>query len=130
MSSASSPTREPSRVSSVRCCSSRTTNGNCSAATCLLSRCELSSTISPLGCPPWSTEHESNRAKTHDSYTTSGDTIPKLSDPLVPLKHTCAEAAPVTKHAPAVMAASSIERVNLIAIGAPPWCRQHDHYIP
>jgi hypothetical protein len=24
-----------------------------------LSPCELSSTISPLGCPPWSTEHES-----------------------------------------------------------------------
>jgi len=34
--------------------------------------------ISPLGCPPWSTEHEFNRAKTHDSYTASGDTILKF----------------------------------------------------
>src|SRR5688572_294658 len=34
-----------------------------------------SSTISPLGCPPWSAEHESNRTRTHDSYTTPWDTI-------------------------------------------------------
>ena len=38
---------------------SKTTNGSRSVATWPLSPCEPSSTISPLGCPPWSTEHES-----------------------------------------------------------------------
>ena len=32
-------------------------------------------TINPLGCPPWSTEHESSQTRTHDSYTTPWDTI-------------------------------------------------------
>ena len=32
MSSASSPTRKPSRASSAHCCSNRTMNGRCSAA--------------------------------------------------------------------------------------------------
>jgi hypothetical protein len=53
------PNEAPSRASSARCCSSKTTNGSCSVATWPLSPCELSSTISPLACPPWSTEHES-----------------------------------------------------------------------
>lgn len=30
-------------------------------------------TINPLGCPPWSAEHESNHTRTHDSYTTPRD---------------------------------------------------------
>jgi hypothetical protein len=30
-------------------------------------------TINPLGCPPWSAEHESNQTRTHDSYTTPRD---------------------------------------------------------
>jgi hypothetical protein len=30
-------------------------------------------TINPLGCPPWSTEHESSQTRTHDSYTTPRD---------------------------------------------------------
>jgi len=32
-------------------------------------------TINPLGCRPSSAEHESNRSKTHDSYTTCWGTI-------------------------------------------------------
>lgn len=32
-------------------------------------------TINPRGCRPSSTEHESNRSKTHDSYTTPAGTI-------------------------------------------------------
>jgi len=43
--------------------------------TCSLKACRLSATIKPLGCPQWSTEHEFNRAKTHDSYTTRWGTI-------------------------------------------------------
>jgi len=31
--------------------------------------------INPLGCPPWSAEHESNHTRTHDSYTTPRDAI-------------------------------------------------------
>jgi hypothetical protein len=30
-------------------------------------------TINPLGCPPWSAEHESSQTRTHDSYTTPRD---------------------------------------------------------
>jgi hypothetical protein len=41
-----------------------------SAATCSLKDCSPSVTINPLGCRPSSAEHESNRSKTHDSYTT------------------------------------------------------------
>jgi hypothetical protein len=52
-----------------------TTSGNCSIATCSLKDCRLSPTISPIGCPPWSAEHESNRAGTHDSYTHVPGTI-------------------------------------------------------
>jgi hypothetical protein len=40
-----------------------------------LKDCTPSLTIKQLGCPPWSTEHESNRTKTHDSYTTPRDAI-------------------------------------------------------
>jgi len=32
-------------------------------------------TINPLACPLWSAEHESNLAKTYDSYTTRRDAI-------------------------------------------------------
>jgi hypothetical protein len=49
-------TKPRSRGASVRCCSSR-------------------ATIRPLGCPPWSTEYESNQTKTHDSYITPRDVI-------------------------------------------------------
>src|SRR3984957_1391340 len=50
-------------------------SGNCNAGTCNLKAYRLSATISSLGCPQSSTEHEFNRAKTHDSYTTCWDTI-------------------------------------------------------
>jgi len=50
-------------------------SGNCNADTCNLKAYRLSATISSLGCPQSSTEHEFNRAKTHDSYTTRRDTI-------------------------------------------------------
>jgi hypothetical protein len=60
---------------SVRCCSSRATSGVCSVVTCSLKGYKRSPTIKPLGCPPWSTEHESNRTRTHDSYTTPWDPI-------------------------------------------------------
>ena len=43
-----------------------------SADTCSLKDYSRSSTISLLGCRLSSTEHEFNRAKTHDSYTTRG----------------------------------------------------------
>ena len=51
------------------------TSGNCSDAICRLKVCNVSQTIRPLGCRPSSPEHESNRTRHHDSYTTSGDTI-------------------------------------------------------
>ena len=47
----------------------------CSGVTCSLKACRASATIKPLGCPPWSAEHESNRTRTHDSYTTPRDAI-------------------------------------------------------
>jgi hypothetical protein len=50
-------------------------SGACSVVTCSLKVCKPSSTIKPLGCPPWSAECESNRTRTHDSYTTRWDTI-------------------------------------------------------
>src|ERR1700683_5419369 len=50
-------------------------SGNCNADTCNLKACRLSATINSLGCPQSSTEHEFNRAETHDSYTTRWDTI-------------------------------------------------------
>ena len=50
-------------------------SGNCNADTCNLKAYRLSATISSLGCPQSSTEHEFNRAKTHDSYTTHWGTI-------------------------------------------------------
>lgn len=40
-----------------------------------LKACRAPVTISPLGCPPWSTEHESNHSRNHDSYTTRRDAI-------------------------------------------------------
>jgi putative transposase len=47
-----------------------------------VSRCAPSSTVRPLGWPPSSAEHESNRTRTHDSYTTPRDTIeaPRTAD--------------------------------------------------
>jgi hypothetical protein len=59
----------------ARCCSSRTTSGNCGEGTWPSSGCELWPTTNPLGCPPWSAEHESNPTRTHDSYTAPRDTI-------------------------------------------------------
>src|SRR5690606_8450226 len=52
-----------------------TTSGNCSADTCPLKDCSHSRRIRPLGCPLSSTELESHRAKTYDSYTTPVDAI-------------------------------------------------------
>lgn len=77
-SSGSSPTRRPSLASSAPCCSSRTTSGSSSVATCSLKDYSRPSTIKPLGCRLSSTEHEFNRAKTHDSYTTDGDVISRF----------------------------------------------------
>jgi hypothetical protein len=74
-SSAFPRTRRPLRVLWAHCCSSRTMNGNYSGAICRLKGCSRSRRIRPLGCRPSSTEHESNRTKTHGSYTTSGDAI-------------------------------------------------------
>ena len=51
-SSASSPTTWRSPVWSGRYCSSRTTNGSCSAATCSWKGCRPSAIISRPGCPP------------------------------------------------------------------------------
>src|SRR5690606_6819549 len=62
----SSRTTLRSRGSSARCCSSRATSGVCSVVTCSLKDYKRSPTIKPLGCPPWSTEHESNRTRTHE----------------------------------------------------------------
>ncbi len=36
-------------------------------------------TINPLACPLWSAEHESNLAKTYDSYTTRRDAIQTIT---------------------------------------------------
>jgi peptide methionine sulfoxide reductase MsrA len=37
-------------------------------------------TINPLGCPPWSAEHESNLTRTRDSYTTPRDTTQNAAE--------------------------------------------------
>jgi hypothetical protein len=71
--------REPQTGTSLSCsarrCSSRVTSGVCSGVTCSLKDYTPSLAIRPLGCPPWSTEQESNQTRTHDSYTTPRDAI-------------------------------------------------------
>jgi len=69
------PSEARSPGSLARCCSSRATSGVGSGGTCSLKDYRRSLRIRPLGCPPWSTEHESIKTETHDSYTTPRDTI-------------------------------------------------------
>jgi hypothetical protein len=59
----------------VRRRSSKTTSGNCSVDICSLKVYRVSPTISPLDCPRWSAEYETNRTGNHDSYPTSRGTI-------------------------------------------------------